>query len=204
MKVLQTQQEQQIGPALISTQIRKISSSRVSHRQSGNDRCTLGIARFRSGQHDAPVKEVFVLDEMNMVVSGSWDRTLRHLSALSLLRVDKLRLLRWQPLISRYPNCDFAVILGFWNLQQPTPVATLQLPERLLGFNLKPLFSGSRFLRVAALCMSRGVYTMDVKYPLLVVGCAERHVCLCCKMWCMSRALPPSCCHFLRRSARHS
>ncbi|CAE7680634.1 RAE1 [Symbiodinium sp. CCMP2592] len=79
MKVLQTQQEQQIG------------------------------------QHDGPVKEVFVVDEMNMVVSGSWDRTLR-----------------------------------FWNLQQPTPVATLQLPER--------------------------VYTMDVKYPLLVVGCAERHV----------------------------
>jgi len=79
MKVLQTQQEQQIG------------------------------------QHDAPVKEVFVVDEMNMVVSGSWDKTLR-----------------------------------FWNCQQPNPVATLQLPER--------------------------VYTMDVKYPLMVVGCAGRHI----------------------------
>jgi len=67
------------------------------------------------GQHDAPVKEVFVVDEMNMVVSGSWDKTLR-----------------------------------FWSGQQPTPVATLQLPER--------------------------VYSMDVKYPLLVVGCADRHL----------------------------
>eukprot|EP00929_Paragymnodinium_shiwhaense_P008638 TRINITY_DN112593_c0_g1_i1.p1 TRINITY_DN112593_c0_g1~~TRINITY_DN112593_c0_g1_i1.p1 ORF type:complete len:393 (-),score=116.93 TRINITY_DN112593_c0_g1_i1:395-1573(-) len=67
------------------------------------------------GQHDAAVKEVFFVDEMNMVVSGSWDKTLR-----------------------------------FWNMQQPTPVATLQLPER--------------------------VYSMDVKYPLLVVGCAERHL----------------------------
>jgi len=67
------------------------------------------------GQHDAPVKEVFVIDEMNMVVSGSWDRTLR-----------------------------------FWNGQQPTPVATLNVPER--------------------------VYCMDVKYPLMVVGCADRHV----------------------------
>lgn len=67
------------------------------------------------GQHDAPVKEVAFVDEMNLVVSGSWDRTLR-----------------------------------FWNMQQPTPVATLQLPERC--------------------------YCMDVKYPLLVVGCAERHV----------------------------
>merc|ERR1719188_516540 len=79
MKVLQTQQEQQIG------------------------------------QHDAPVKEVFVVDEMNMVISGSWDKTLR-----------------------------------FWNCQQPTPVATLQLPERC--------------------------YCMDVKFPLLVVGCADRHL----------------------------
>jgi len=67
------------------------------------------------GQHDAPVKEVAVVDDMNMVISGSWDKTLR-----------------------------------FWNCQQPTPVATLQLPER--------------------------VYTMDVKYPLLVVGCADRHL----------------------------
>jgi mRNA export factor len=67
------------------------------------------------GQHDAPVKEVFVVDDMNMVVSGSWDKTVR-----------------------------------FWNGQQPTPVATLQLPER--------------------------VYSMDIKYPLMIVGCADRHV----------------------------
>merc|ERR1719382_153403 len=79
MKVLQTQQDQQIG------------------------------------QHVAPVKEVFSVDEMNMVVSGSWDKTLR-----------------------------------FWNCQQPTHIATLQLPERC--------------------------YCMDVKFPLLVVGCAERHL----------------------------
>jgi mRNA export factor len=67
------------------------------------------------GQHDAAVKEVAVVDEMNMVVSGSWDKTLR-----------------------------------FWYCQQPTPVATLTLPERC--------------------------YAMDMKYPLLVVGCAERHL----------------------------
>jgi len=60
-------------------------------------------------------KKLFFVDEMNMVVSGSWDKTLR-----------------------------------FWNMQQPAPVATLQLPER--------------------------VYSMDVKYPLLVVATAERHV----------------------------
>jgi mRNA export factor len=67
------------------------------------------------GQHDAPVKEAFIVDDMNMVVTGGWDKTIR-----------------------------------FWNCQQPNAVATLQLPER--------------------------VYSMDVKYPLLVVGCAERHL----------------------------
>jgi len=67
------------------------------------------------GQHDAAVKEAFFVDEMNMIVSGSWDKSIR-----------------------------------FWNGQQPTPIASLPLPER--------------------------VYSMDVKFPLLVVGCADRHL----------------------------
>jgi len=67
------------------------------------------------GQHDAAVKEVFFLDEMNMVISGSWDKTLR-----------------------------------FWDMRQPTPAASLQLPER--------------------------VFSMDVKFPLCVVGLAERQL----------------------------
>eukprot|EP00927_Polykrikos_kofoidii_P024517 TRINITY_DN2228_c0_g1_i1.p1 TRINITY_DN2228_c0_g1~~TRINITY_DN2228_c0_g1_i1.p1 ORF type:complete len:360 (+),score=50.62 TRINITY_DN2228_c0_g1_i1:197-1276(+) len=71
------------------------------------------------GSHAGPVKEVFVVDEMNMIISGSYDKTLK-----------------------------------FWNGQQPTPVATLNLPER--------------------------VYTMDVKYPLLIVGLAgpQRQICV--------------------------
>eukprot|EP00927_Polykrikos_kofoidii_P024518 TRINITY_DN2228_c0_g2_i1.p1 TRINITY_DN2228_c0_g2~~TRINITY_DN2228_c0_g2_i1.p1 ORF type:complete len:361 (+),score=61.06 TRINITY_DN2228_c0_g2_i1:213-1295(+) len=63
------------------------------------------------GSHTAAVKEVAVVDDMNMIISGSYDKTLK-----------------------------------FWNGQQPTPVATLNLPER--------------------------VYSMDVKYPLLVVALA--------------------------------
>jgi mRNA export factor len=38
----------------------------------------------------------------------------------------------------------------YWDLRQSNPVSTVQLPERC--------------------------YTMDVAYPLLVVGCAERHI----------------------------
>lgn len=67
------------------------------------------------GQHDAPIKECFFVDDLNMVISAGWDKTIR-----------------------------------FWDLRQPTPAATLQLPER--------------------------VYSMDIKFPLMVVGCAERHV----------------------------
>lgn len=40
--------------------------------------------------------------------------------------------------------------LKYWNMTSPQPVATVQLPER--------------------------AYTMDVAYPLMVIGCAERHV----------------------------
>ena len=67
------------------------------------------------GQHAAPVKFVCTLEDLNVIISGSWDKT-----------------------------------LCFWNPQQPKPVLTLQLPER--------------------------VFAMDVKYPLMVVGCADRQV----------------------------
>lgn len=40
--------------------------------------------------------------------------------------------------------------MQYWDLRSANPVATVQLPERC--------------------------YTMDVLYPLLVVGTAERHI----------------------------
>ena len=67
------------------------------------------------GHHTKPVKYVSTVDELNVVVSGSWDKT-----------------------------------LCFWSPQQPKPVVTVQLPER--------------------------VFAMDVKYPLMVVGVADRQV----------------------------
>lgn len=67
------------------------------------------------GQHDAPVRQLFALDDLGLVVSGGWDKTLR-----------------------------------FWSMQQQSPVIKVQLPER--------------------------VYAMDAKYPMLVVGCADRHI----------------------------
>mmetsp|Transcript_29297 Transcript_29297/g.65985 ORF Transcript_29297/g.65985 Transcript_29297/m.65985 type:complete len:335 (+) Transcript_29297:56-1060(+) len=67
------------------------------------------------GSHDAPVRHVSTLDDQNLIVSGSWDKTLR-----------------------------------FWSPQQPQPVKTIELPER--------------------------VFAMDVKSPLLVVACADRQM----------------------------
>ena len=65
------------------------------------------------GKHDAPICSVFYVDEIKMIITGSWDKTVR-----------------------------------FWNGQNPTPVMTLNQPER--------------------------VYCMDIKHPLMVVGMADR------------------------------
>lgn len=67
------------------------------------------------GQHDMPISAIHWIEELKMVVTAGWDRTVR-----------------------------------FWNGTSPTPVLTLQLPERC--------------------------YSMDVKYPLLVCACAEKHI----------------------------
>ncbi|CAK8991299.1 Poly(A)+ RNA export protein [Durusdinium trenchii] len=67
------------------------------------------------GHHEEPVRFVSALEELKLVVSGSWDKT-----------------------------------LCFWSPQQSKPVLSVPLPER--------------------------VFAMDVKYPLMVVGCADRQV----------------------------
>ncbi|CAE7168575.1 GLE2 [Symbiodinium pilosum] len=67
------------------------------------------------GSHSAPIRYVSTLEDQNLIVSGSWDKTLR-----------------------------------FWSPQQPQPVNTVQLPDR--------------------------VFAMDIKFPLMVVGLADRQM----------------------------
>ncbi|TQD74304.1 hypothetical protein C1H46_040165 [Malus baccata] len=65
--------------------------------------------------HDAPIKEAAWIPEMNYLVTGSWDKTLK-----------------------------------YWDLRQQTPIHTQALPE----------------------CC----YTLSVRYPLMVVGTADRNL----------------------------
>ncbi|KAI3906412.1 hypothetical protein MKW92_039414 [Papaver armeniacum] len=67
------------------------------------------------GLHDGPVKEIAWIPDMNLLATGSWDKTLR-----------------------------------YWDLKQPTLVHRQQLPERC--------------------------YALSVKYPLMVVGTADRNL----------------------------
>ncbi|KAI3869122.1 hypothetical protein MKX03_013391 [Papaver bracteatum] len=67
------------------------------------------------GKHDGPVKEIAWIPDMNLLATGSWDKTLR-----------------------------------YWDLRQQTPVHKQQLPERC--------------------------YSLSVKYPLMVVGTADRNL----------------------------
>ncbi|KAK8518588.1 hypothetical protein V6N12_011839 [Hibiscus sabdariffa] len=65
--------------------------------------------------HDAPIKEVSWIPEMNLLATGSWDKTLK-----------------------------------YWDTRQSNPVHTQQLPDRC--------------------------YALTVKYPLMVVGTADRNL----------------------------
>jgi mRNA export factor len=68
-------------------------------------------------QHDDTIKCVKFLDQGNIVVTGSWDKTVK-----------------------------------YWDLRSPQPVGTVQLPERC--------------------------YALDANGPLMVVGTAEKNVCI--------------------------
>lgn len=71
--------------------------------------------------------------------------------------------------------CPLLQTLKYWDLRTPNPVATVQLPERCYGASLSPVAlqlpsaSLTRSLRVA-------LAALDVCYPLMVVGTAERHI----------------------------
>ena len=95
-------------------------------------------------KHDAPITHTFFVKELNnMLVTGSWDRTVK-----------------------------------YWDLRQPNPVHSQQMPER--------------------------VYAMDVRYPLLVVGTAARRIQVRLDAHSAVPPSPRSCCvHACRTKKPH-
>ncbi|KAH9667315.1 protein RAE1 [Citrus sinensis] len=94
--------------------------------------------------HDAPIKEVAWIPEMNLLATGSWDKTLKSSSVRSLCcAVECNDLAKWD-------NMCMWIVKWYWDTRQPNPVHTQQLPDRC--------------------------YALTVRYPLMVVGTADRNL----------------------------
>ncbi|CUA77045.1 Poly(A)+ RNA export protein [Schizosaccharomyces pombe 972h-] [Rhizoctonia solani] len=108
-------------------------------------------------KHDGPVLSVCWNKEGNKVFSGGMDKTARmfDLQTGQTTQVaahdDAVKCVRWvdaQGGILATGSWDKTI--KYWDLRQPSPIAKVDLPERC--------------------------FTMDVVYPLLVVGTADRQV----------------------------
>ncbi|KAF8626414.1 hypothetical protein AX17_006581 [Amanita inopinata Kibby_2008] len=109
-------------------------------------------------QHNGPVLSVCWNKEGNKVFSGGADNAGRMLDITTgqptqVAQHDSpIKVVKWidAPQAGILVTGSWDKTLKYWDLRSPTPVATVQLPERC--------------------------YTLDVQYPLMVVGTAERHI----------------------------
>ena len=92
-------------------------------------------------QHDAPIKVVRWIEspQGSVLATGSWDKTVKVRHAVCHRRT-----------VPPHVSLVVGRRAQYWDLRTPTPVSTVQLPERC--------------------------YTLDVVFPLMVVGTAERHI----------------------------
>jgi mRNA export factor len=104
--------------------------------------------------HDGPIKDIAWITEMNLLATGSWDKTVKYAYSFFLFSycVKSLGLF---VLTTRF--CYFAnyfmlyfLCVRYWDTRQQNPVHTQQLPDRC--------------------------YAMSVRYPLMVVGTADRNL----------------------------
>ncbi|KAF7312176.1 Poly + rna export protein [Mycena indigotica] len=99
-----------------------------------------------------------ILQEGNKVFSGGADNAGRmfDLSTGQAAQVAQhdapIKVLKWvdSPQAGILASASWDKTIKYWDLRTPAPVATVQLPERC--------------------------YTMDIQYPLMCVGTAERHI----------------------------
>ncbi|KAA1467303.1 WD40 repeat-like protein [Dentipellis sp. KUC8613] len=108
--------------------------------------------------HQGPVLSVCWNKEGNKIISGGADNAARLFDvgtgqSQQVAQHDApVRCVKWieTPQGGILATGSWDKTLKYWDLRSPNPISTVQLPERC--------------------------YTMDVAYPLLVVGTAERHI----------------------------
>lgn len=106
--------------------------------------------------HDAPVLCCNFTDDGQKVISGGCDNKIK----MKMLQTGAEQVIGthdapvkhvfWCEEMKMIISGSWDKTLKFWDGNSSNPVAKIQLPER--------------------------VYAMDVKYPLMVVGCADRHI----------------------------
>ncbi|EJD48893.1 WD40 repeat-like protein [Auricularia subglabra TFB-10046 SS5] len=109
-------------------------------------------------QHEAPVLSVCWNKDGNKVFSGGADKAARAYDvqtgqSTQVAQHDaSIRCVKWieAPSGGILVTGSWDKTLKYWDLRSPNPVSTVTLPERC--------------------------YTLDVQYPLMVVGTAERHI----------------------------
>ncbi|KAF7327582.1 Poly + rna export protein [Mycena kentingensis (nom. inval.)] len=109
-------------------------------------------------EHQGPALSVCWNKEGNKVFSGGADNAGRMFDvstgqATQVAQHDApIKVVKWvdSPQAQVLATGSWDKTIKYWDLRTPAPVATVQLPERC--------------------------YTMDIQYPLMVVGTAERHM----------------------------
>ncbi|KAJ7052484.1 WD40-repeat-containing domain protein [Mycena amicta] len=109
-------------------------------------------------EHQGPVLSVCWNKEGNRVFSGGADNAGRMFDlatgqATQIAQHDApIKILKWvdSPQAGILATGSWDKTIKYWDLRTPAPVASVQLPERC--------------------------YTLDIQYPLMVVGTAERHI----------------------------
>ncbi|KIJ52368.1 hypothetical protein M422DRAFT_222885 [Sphaerobolus stellatus SS14] len=108
--------------------------------------------------HEGPVLDVCWTKDGTKVISGSADKTARAYDmatgqATQVAAHDEaIKCCRWAdaPAGGYLVTGSWDKTMKYWNLGSPAPIATVTLPERC--------------------------YSIDIAYPLMVVGTAERHI----------------------------